>query len=358
MNFSDQLPPVRPMPTGRHNAARRLLENEIVRSPRSWWHLDRRAKAVEIGHVMTTDNIGEVVASTFDLDELENHAARPINTLRGNARRNVLIGVGAAVVLAGSLVGVSVSRPSSAGADAIVSNALSSTLAKSSLAFHLTVGFTISGESSQITSRGECAFSPELCGMTTTYGGALSTIGSVKTVLSRGVMYYDFGPSLANRYPTPWISIPLSDLKLSQTSTLGETTNNPLVFLTYLAQKGAVVTDDGTANVNGESTKQYLVSFSKSSAQSLVTSKLKNLPSWMTAAVSKDSIGSVQERVDVNSAGELAQVSITASVVSSGHTVNLKMIETMTGYGMAVYVTTPPASQVTPFADLSQLPIK
>ena len=53
MNLLDQLPPLRPMPTARHHAARRQLEDVVVSAPRSWWRLSRRVTGgVAIGLVL------------------------------------------------------------------------------------------------------------------------------------------------------------------------------------------------------------------------------------------------------------------------------------------------------------------
>lgn len=53
MNVLDQLPPSRPMPTARHHAARRQLEDVVVSAPRTWWRVSRGVTgAVVIGLVI------------------------------------------------------------------------------------------------------------------------------------------------------------------------------------------------------------------------------------------------------------------------------------------------------------------
>lgn len=53
MNLLDQLPPSRPMPTVRHHAARRQLENVVNESGRSWWRLSQTSTlAIGIGLVV------------------------------------------------------------------------------------------------------------------------------------------------------------------------------------------------------------------------------------------------------------------------------------------------------------------
>lgn len=65
MNLLDQLPPSRPIPTARHHAARRQLEDVVVGAPRSWWRLSRRVTGgVVIGLVLAGSATAAVVLAS------------------------------------------------------------------------------------------------------------------------------------------------------------------------------------------------------------------------------------------------------------------------------------------------------
>lgn len=271
-------------------------------------------------------------------------------------RRSVVAG-GVAVLLVGaSAVGLSLATSSPASADAVVSKALVTTLSHSTLAFNLTEGLVVVGQNVTITGSGQCILSSAECDMNVQYGGALSRIGSVQEVLDGGVAYLKFGSAVASRFPTPWVSMPVNTSKLLSTSTLGAS-GSPLSLLTMLAHQGAVVADGGSVVVNGQALHQYNVTFSSSSAQSLISSKLQDLPSWMTTAIKGASFGAVSMKVDLNAQGELATTSMTTSVTVSGQTVNVNVGETITGYGVPVQVTVPPANEVTPLSTPSLSPL-
>jgi hypothetical protein len=125
--------------------------------------------------------------------------------------------------------------------------------------------------------------------------------------------------------------------------------------LSLLASEGAAVTNDGSVSENGQTMTQYTVTIDGSQVQHLVTSATAKLPSWMAAAASKDTIGTIVETVDIDSAGRLGYVSANVSSTVAGTTVNVTSAETITGYGLPVDVTVPPASQVTSITSLSQL---
>jgi hypothetical protein len=130
---------------------------------------------------------------------------------------------------------------------------------------------------------------------------------------------------------------------------------NPLAGLSYLAQQGAVVTDEGTVSLDNQSVTQYDVSIGSFAAQHIVSSGLHHLPSWVAKAVPHVSVGAVTETVDVDSQGRLAYVSATSSETIAGTAVSSTASETVTGYGMTVQVSVPPANQVSSAANLTKL---
>jgi len=79
-------------------------------------------------------------------------------------------------------------------------------------------------------------------------------------------------------------------LSNGQSESLG-IAGNPLTGLSFLAQQGAVVTDQGTVTLNGQAVTQYDVAIGSSAAQHIVSGRLKDLPSWMAKVVSQVTIG-------------------------------------------------------------------
>jgi hypothetical protein len=61
----------------------------------------------------------------------------------------------------------------------------------------------------------------------------------------------------------------------------------------------------------------------------------------------------VSENVYVNASGDLAELAMNTSVTANGQTESLSMTEVITGYGVPVTVTIPPADQVTSLAGLT-----
>ena len=91
------------------------------------------------------------------------------------------------------------------------------------------------------------------------------------------------------------------------------------------------------------------------SAEKKILSNSNSLPVWVNSNISTANIGPVAEMVDVNSAGELAQMSADTSVSSGGASATVSLTFKVTGYGVPVTVTVPPANQVTSITSASQL---
>jgi hypothetical protein len=273
---------------------------------------------------------------------------------RSRRRRTLVIAV-AGVLLVVAITGVAIaatsSKTPSAGAAVIVRKALVSTLATNSVAFTLSESVSAADTTVAVNGSGECNLSSALCGVTLNYSGLLASAGTIRTVYSGGSVYLNLGDALSGLASTPWISIPVNT---SSSASLG-ISQNPLSGLSLLASEGAAVTNDGSVSENGQTMTQYTVTIDGSQAQHLVTSATAKLPSWMAAAASKDTIGTIVETVDIDSAGRLGYVSANVSSTVAGTTVNVTSAETITGYGLPVDVTVPPASQVTSITSLSQL---
>ncbi len=273
---------------------------------------------------------------------------------RSRRGRTILVGVlGACVVVAATGVALAVtsSKNSSAGAAVVVRRALDSTLATNSLAF--TLGESVSAGSTTVAAngQGECDLSNALCGVTMSYSGPLSSAGSIRVIYAGGTVYVNLGAALSGLGPTPWISVPVSNAS----SALLGVSENPLAGLSLLAAQGATVTNDGTVSENGQQMTQYTVSVDAAQLQHLITSSAAKLPTWMVAAASKVTSGTETETVDIDSAGRLGYVSAQMSESVAGTSVGVTVEETVTGYGVPVTVTVPPASQVTSITSLSQL---
>jgi hypothetical protein len=72
-------------------------------------------------------------------------------------------------------------------------------------------------------------------------------------------------------------------------------------------------------------------------------------------AVPQVSLGAVTETVDIDSQGRLAYISANVSETIAGASVSSVASETVTGYGMTVQMSVPPASQVSSAANLTKL---
>jgi hypothetical protein len=262
-----------------------------------------------------------------------------------------------ALVVAGGVAGVELTKSSSSGtlgAQAFVIQALARTIAKNSLSFTLDEAVSSAGTSVNITGSGKCDLTTVLCSMTMNPGGALSSLGPITAIIAHGTMYEKLGPAYDSKLPTPWISMPMGKALSTSSSTSGSV-GNPLAALSLAASEGAVVTDNGTVNVNGASGHEYTVTFSQAAAQSLVTSKLKSFPAWMRQAAANVTPGSVTEVIDVNPAGLLAKFQVTTSESVSGQSASVSLTENVTGYGVVVNVSAPPANQVTPESQIASL---
>ncbi len=273
---------------------------------------------------------------------------------RGRRRRVLTVALVAVCVVVG-VTGVSFalssSKPSSAGAAVVVRRALDSTLATNSLAFTLSESVDASSTTIALSGNGECDLSSALCGVTMDYSGVLSAAGTIRIVYSGGTVYLNLGSALSSLLSTPWISLPVEN---SNSASLGVSAS-PLAGLSLLASEGASVTNDGPVTENGQTMTQYTVSVDASQVQHLIASSAAKLPSWMSAAASKFSSGSVVETVDVDAAGRLGYLGAQVNETVAGASVGVKIDETVTGYGVPVDVTVPPASEVTSITNSSQL---
>ncbi|HWD95043.1 MAG TPA: hypothetical protein VG246_01325, partial [Acidimicrobiales bacterium] len=174
--------------------------------------------------------------------------------------------------------------------------------------------------------------------------------GTIHEVYSGGDVYLNLG-TLSGVLPTPWISLPISN---SNSASLGVSAS-PLSGLSVLASEGATVTNDGSVTENGQTMTQYTVTADTSQVRHLITSNATKLPSWMSAAASKFSSGTVVETVDVDAAGRLGYLDAKINETVAGASVGVNVAETVTGYGVPVNVAAPPSSQVTSITSLSQL---
>lgn len=276
---------------------------------------------------------------------------KPKRSRRGRVLAISLVGVGLVVVGTGAAFALSSSKPSSAGAAVVVRRALDTTLATNSLAFTLSESVDAASTTIAVSGNGECDLSSALCGVTMDYSGVLSSAGTIRVVYSGGTVYLNLGSALSGLLSTPWISLPVGN---SNSAALGVSAS-PLSGLSLLASEGATVTNDGSVTENGQAMTQYTVSIDASQVQHLITSNTSKLPSWMSAAASKFSSGTVVETVDIDAAGRLGYVGATVNETVAGASVAVNIAETVTGYGVPVTVTVPPASQVTSITNPSQL---
>jgi hypothetical protein len=279
------------------------------------------------------------------------HALTPLR-LRPRRRRHLIVGGFFLVVVVVALVVALTGTKNSSGAAAIkVRRALTTSLASRSMAYTLNDSVTASSTTINVTGNGVCDLTNAECKLTMNYGGALSSVGTVTAIYSNDVIYLELGPSVRDLLPTPWVSMSLTN---SESASLG-IAGNPLAGLSYLAQQGAVVTDEGVVTLDNQAVTQYDVSIGSSAAQHIVSSSLQHLPSWVAKTIPQVSVGAVTETVDVDAQGRLAYVSATSSESIAGAAVTSTASETVTGYGMTVRMSVPPANQVSSAANLTKL---
>jgi hypothetical protein len=292
-----------------------------------------------------TNDLGPIKAANYP------HALTPLRFRPRRRRRLITAGLCLVVVVVAVVVVFTGTKNSTAAAAFKVRRALSATLAERSMAYTLNESVTASGTSIGVTGNGVCDLTNDECKLNMNYGGALSSIGTVSAIISNDVIYLELGPSVRDLLPTPWVSMSLTN---SESASLG-VAGSPLAGLSDLASQGAVVTDEGTVRLNNQSVTQYDVSIGSSAAQHIVSSGLQNLPSWVVKAVPQVSLGAVTETVDIDSQGRLAYISADASETIAGTSVSSLASETVTGYGMTVKISLPPASQVSSAANLTKL---
>jgi hypothetical protein len=293
-------------------------------------------------------------------DEVANHDDHPVldaSGSRGRSKRSrgLAIGVSATVAIVAVavivLVGGTPGAIPSAAAAATVQRAVAGAVTSGSADFTVVEHVSVAGQQVTLNAAGGCAFARAMCAMTTTLSGspAVSQLGTFTEREVDNQVYLKFGPRLAARLPTPWVSVPFDATKIREaaggTSTLAA---SPLANLAALAHAGAQVTNLGHVTTAGQSMTKYEVQLSSGVFRARATRIERTLPSWMHP-VSHLS-GSVTEYVWLDPAGQIAQVTAATTVVSSGHTANVNITLHMSHYGVHVVVMRPPASQVTPLS--------
>lgn len=263
-----------------------------------------------------------------------------------------------ALAIAATILGTSGSRPPSAAAAEVVGHALSSTLTETSLSFTLTENVQVAGQTVSVAANGACTLSADLCNMTMNFSGspALAAVGSITAVVANGTMYEKFDSSIDSRLPTPWVSAPTCP-KLACATNSPSGIGSPLSMLATLANGGAVVTDVGPTTLNGAQVSEYSVTFSKGAAKGLVDNELKKFPAWLRndSAVTSAAagLGAISEKVYIGQNKMLSAITMSTTMSVAGQSANVAVTYDITGYGVPVNVTVPPANQVTPISQIS-----
>lgn len=211
--------------------------------------------------------------SMWDPIESEALALDP-RRARFSARMKVATAGACALVLALVLVLTLPQSSSSAGAAAAVRSALDNTLTSPAMSFTSTEQIGISSATISTSGSGTCDLQSGSCEVTMNYSGAESSFGPETGRYIGNVLYYEMGPAIRSELPTPWISLDLGNLR----SLEGGSPESPLAGLSYLAQTGSVVTDNGTTTMNGAPVTQYSVTYSASSIQKIVTEVARSCP--------------------------------------------------------------------------------
>ena len=274
---------------------------------------------------------------------------------RGRTWRIVGVAAAAAVVFVISLVALSSSPQSDSASAAIVRNAVTSSLASHSMAFVVNETVTSGATSLTLDGTGACDLTAAAC--TASFNAhspsiPVGQIGTIEMVYDGTTFYMKLGGLAGSAFKTPWVSfaMPVTQLQGSGSSS----PVNPLASIAALARAGAKVSDLGASTVNGQSAHSYQVNISSHQLATLFKNKTAKLPRWLRSALTKHvmSGGTVTEIVAVNAAGHLCQIQMNIVKTVSGQPLNLHLTETITAYGVPVFITIPPASEVTSISSL------
>jgi hypothetical protein len=272
------------------------------------------------------------------------------------ARRRRHVAIGAALVGIGvvSVVLVSSLGPgASAGADAALTKAVSSSLATKTAQFTVDGSADIGGQTVEATGSGSIDFTTDQSEVVVR--AHVDGTEQDETVLYAAGVVYEKLPQVAQLTPgKSWVSLNLSSLDALSSSTGGLSSlgGNPVAELRELALQGNAVTALGPSSLDGASVQGYSVTFN----QALIDSKMKSadLPAWLRQTMGAVGRSSQVDQVYVNSAGQLARTSITSSASVSG--IDLTEHDSMdfSDYGGPVSIIAPPADEVVPLAQLLQ----
>jgi len=243
------------------------------------------------------------------------------------------------------------SAPAVSGSpDKVVLTAIDSALGAKTADFQMTVEITVPGEG-QVTASGQGVmdFTDNAAQFDMTYHGVKALDGMTISMRYTGSDAYLSIPMLGTVVPgKSWLSVPTSGSSLTPGS------SNPASVLQILQSEGAQVTPLGPSVVGGAPVHGYHVIIPEAAMQQRLSKA--DLPAGVAqAAQGMFGSGGIAMDVFVNDAnGLLRRVQADLNLTISGHSVNGKVMEDMSNYGVPVTVTAPPADQVASFQQFEQ----
>jgi hypothetical protein len=278
-------------------------------------------------------------------------------------RRRAGLMVGAAVVVVAAAVGIVVgatsgshtgtgpSPTSGTASNAVVLDAIDSTLGAKTADLHMAVAIDIPGAATiTATGDGQTDFATGASEVHVAYQGLPSALGGLQmTELYTGGDLYLSMPQIATVVPgKSWISQPVGS------SSVAPGSSDPSDMFRILRNRGDQVTSLGSSVLDGASVDGYHVVVTPAAIRNQLGRS--DLPAGMAqAAQSMMGSGGIAMDVYVDaSTGLLRRVVAALHMTLAGRTVSGTATEDASDFGVPVSITAPPANQVVSFQQFEQ----
>ncbi len=266
------------------------------------------------------------------------------------AKRPLIVGAVAVVVVAAVVLGVTLSAGPSGDADAAIVSAVNSAIGQKTAHATLTGSIQVKGQTGELTGSGSYDFSDNAVQLSVNIGVS-GQQESLQLIYLGGTVYESL-PQIAQVAPgKSWVSVDLSSLQQTLgESGAGQLGADPLAALKALAQQGNTVSSIGPSTINGQSVQGYTVILNPAVEQREMDQA--SLPASMKRAV----FGSGSESVYLDGAGNLVRVTaaITEADGAAG-TVQVQESDDLSDYGAPVSIAAPPADEVVPYEQFIQM---
>ena len=237
-----------------------------------------------------------------------------------------------------------------ADAQAVVINAVNSTMADKTAQATFTGTVESDGQTVTVNGTGDFDFTRSAVGLDVSANAEGQQVKTEELFIG-GTLYVQT-PGLAQAEPgKTWISVDLSALTNStaagSTGAIGSG-GNPAANLQLLSQEGNTVTPLGSSTVDGVTVQGYAVTVNPAVINSQLAQD--NLPSWMRQTLSNVNFGTTSFKVFIDSHGLLRRESITMQESSNAQSVSVGETIDLSDYGAPVNIQAPPPGQVLDFS--------